>query len=287
MTTRNPLSELIQQLYAAPGTIDGWTAFRENVAMTSGSVAGTIPAGAGDDCLSSEQRTALLGPLVPHLRRAWRLHQRLLAAESASADLVAVLDASPRAVFLLGGDARVVFMNHAARRLTTMRDGILLEEEELRAAQSADDVRLRSHIAAAMDASNACDADAEATLIVHRPSGRRPLVVGVRAVSRQRSVVAGVESAAMVFVTNPEETDVPREDTLRALFDLTPAEAKLTRLLAAGATLTQAGTRLGIRRETIRTRVKAIFEKTGTHRQAELVRLVLAGTPRVRIHNRL
>jgi DNA-binding CsgD family transcriptional regulator len=41
----------------------------------------------------------------------------------------------------------------------------------------------------------------------------------------------------------------------------------------------EAGERLGLRRETVRSRLKAIFEKTNTHRQGELVRLVLTGTP--------
>lgn len=46
--------------------------------------------------------------------------------------------------------------------------------------------------------------------------------------------------------------------------------------LAAGADLDAIGKRLGIRRETIRNHLKRIYEKTDTHRQAELVRLVLS-----------
>jgi DNA-binding CsgD family transcriptional regulator len=41
----------------------------------------------------------------------------------------------------------------------------------------------------------------------------------------------------------------------------------------------EAGAALGLRRETVRSRVKAIFEKTQTHRQADLVRLILNASP--------
>ena len=85
----------------------------------------------------------------------------------------------------------------------------------------------------------------------------------------------------MVFVTDPERISVAGEDTLRMLFGLTGAEATLTRLLAEGVTLVEAGDRLGVGRETVRKRLKTIFAKTNTHRQAELVRLVLSGTPSI------
>jgi len=49
----------------------------------------------------------------------------------------------------------------------------------------------------------------------------------------------------------------------------------LTHLVAQGITLDEASARLGLRVETVRTRLKTIFEKTDTHRQADLVRLVL------------
>jgi DNA-binding CsgD family transcriptional regulator len=52
----------------------------------------------------------------------------------------------------------------------------------------------------------------------------------------------------------------------------------LTRVLAEGATLDSAAARLGLRIGTVRTRLKTIFDKTGTHRQADLVRLVLLGS---------
>ena len=62
---------------------------------------------------------------------------------------------------------------------------------------------------------------------------------------------------------------------------MTPAEARLARLLVQGASLAAAQRDLGLRRETVRTRLKTIFEKTNTHRQSELVTLILNATPSI------
>ena len=54
-------------------------------------------------------------------------------------------------------------------------------------------------------------------------------------------------------------------------FFFTPAEAKLVTRLVAGSSLRQAAHELNITYETARTTLKSIFQKTGSHRQAELI----------------
>ncbi|QCI67209.1 helix-turn-helix transcriptional regulator [Phreatobacter stygius] len=68
---------------------------------------------------------------------------------------------------------------------------------------------------------------------------------------------------------------------LQGLFDLTAAEARVAKGLAAGDTLDSLAARHGLGRETIRSQLKAVMAKTGTHRQADLVRL-LTGTASLR-----
>jgi DNA-binding CsgD family transcriptional regulator/PAS domain-containing protein len=228
-----------------------------------------------------ERDVALLEPLVPHIQRALQLHRRLVAIDAAAADLASVVDNLSRAVFLVDAKGRITFTNRAASRLTAMRDGLMVEHGELRAAGAAATTRLRSLLADAVSVSNGSGLGTGGMLTVGRPSGRRALAVLVCPVSRQPTLFPMSESAAaIVFVNDPEQITVPDEETLRALYGLTPAEAKLTRLLAEGHSLMEASARLDLRRETVRSRLKTIFEKTSTHRQAELVRLVLNGIPR-------
>lgn len=61
---------------------------------------------------------------------------------------------------------------------------------------------------------------------------------------------------------------------LKAIFGLTAAEARLAARLAQGGSLGEAATAFGIARETARAQLRAIFAKTATHRQAELVALI-------------
>ena len=67
------------------------------------------------------------------------------------------------------------------------------------------------------------------------------------------------------------EEPVPRAHFLRNRFGLTPAEARLVALLFAGGSLRSSAEALGIKYESARTSLKSIFQKTRTHRQAELV----------------
>jgi len=58
---------------------------------------------------------------------------------------------------------------------------------------------------------------------------------------------------------------------------LTPAEARLAAALATGATLEQIAAAHRVTEATLRSQLRSIFSKTGTSRQAELVRLALRG----------
>jgi DNA-binding CsgD family transcriptional regulator/PAS domain-containing protein len=66
----------------------------------------------------------------------------------------------------------------------------------------------------------------------------------------------------------------PSTRLLSETFQLTAAEARLASNLAAGEGIGAAIAKLGIRRETVRTQLRAIFAKTGTSRQAELTALL-------------
>jgi DNA-binding CsgD family transcriptional regulator len=58
------------------------------------------------------------------------------------------------------------------------------------------------------------------------------------------------------------------------VFGLTPAEARLASIMAEGANPEEAAEELHISRDTARNQLRAIFAKTTTHRQSELVALL-------------
>lgn len=93
-----------------------------------------------------------------------------------------------------------------------------------------------------------------------------------------RGVANDVFSAAsgLLMLTPVVPGKGPPRQLLEGLFDLSPAEARVAGWLADGASVEQMASRQGISPETIRGQLKAVFAKTGTRRQADLVRL-LAG----------
>ena len=64
---------------------------------------------------------------------------------------------------------------------------------------------------------------------------------------------------------------------LQQLHGLTPAESEVLGRLTDGMRLSDIAEDLGVNIETVRTQLKSIFGKTGTSRQAELVRYALLG----------
>ena len=228
------------------------------------------------------QEIALFEVLVPHLQRALQLHRRLALADAAVEEFANVIDCSSRAVFLINCEGRITFANRAASRLVARRDGLTVQRGELRAARAADTTRLRALVADAIKTSKREGVGAGGVLAIGRSPDRLPLNVLVSPSSQERELFQNSErTSAIVFVSDPEQVDTPDEGTLQELFGLTPAEAKLARLVAQGVSLTDAATRLGLRRETIRSRVKSIFGKTKTHRQSELVSVLLKMTPNI------
>ncbi|WFU07441.1 helix-turn-helix transcriptional regulator (plasmid) [Rhizobium sp. CB3171] len=90
-------------------------------------------------------------------------------------------------------------------------------------------------------------------------------------------------AASMLVVTSVTAPSAPLAELLNGLFDLSPAEARVARLLSEGDSVTTAAGRLSLSRETIRSHLKAVMSKTGVSRQADLARLLAATTSQIRV----
>jgi DNA-binding CsgD family transcriptional regulator len=105
------------------------------------------------------------------------------------------------------------------------------------------------------------DGAAAATLVAH--------MIPVRGGARDLFA-----SCAGVLVLTPiAAPQAPPVELVQSLFDLTPAEARVARSLAAGDTLDEIAAVGSVSRNTVRTQVRGVLEKTGCRRQAEVVAL--------------
>ena len=82
-------------------------------------------------------------------------------------------------------------------------------------------------------------------------------------------------AVAIVLVSDPETEMQARVESLRDRFGLTPAEATFALEIIKGDGRQATADRLGITVGTARSHLSSIFDKTGSRRQAELVRLLL------------
>ncbi|WP_225771626.1 helix-turn-helix transcriptional regulator [Inquilinus sp. Marseille-Q2685] len=221
--------------------------------------------------------------VVPHLINALRLRQRLGEADLRAADADAVLDRIDLGVILVDDQARPVRLNSAAEAIVARSDGLSAGPAGLAAGRADETRRLRRAIAMAAAAGTGPTstdaavraATAAARLQVSRPSGLRPLiltVIPIRNLSTSRQ--QGRVQRAAVFVADPNRTLDTPVGVLRELFGLTAAEAALAIEVGQGDGLQAVADRLSIATTTARTHLTRVFEKTGTNRQAELVRLL-------------
>jgi DNA-binding CsgD family transcriptional regulator/quercetin dioxygenase-like cupin family protein len=80
---------------------------------------------------------------------------------------------------------------------------------------------------------------------------------------------------ALVLLHDPEAALRPATEVLRQAFGLTVAEAAVAQALVEGAAPRQIAEQRQVSLNTVRTLVARVLGKTGTHRQADLVRLLL------------
>ena len=108
-------------------------------------------------------------------------------------------------------------------------------------------------------------------MVVSR-DGRLPLTMIVTPL-RPSGIGTQVQPLALVIIRDPEAATLSTT-ALRELFGFTRSEAVIARDLASGLSLDDAAEQRGVGVATVRSHLKRILSKTGTHRQAEAVALI-------------
>jgi DNA-binding CsgD family transcriptional regulator len=96
-------------------------------------------------------------------------------------------------------------------------------------------------------------------------------------VARLRSEFAATFAAkAVVSISEPLDTQPYPAELFVRRYGITPTECRLLMLLPQGMTITEAAETLGIALSTAKSHLAHLVQKTGTQRQAELVRLAVS-----------
>ena len=226
---------------------------------------------------------ATLQRLAPHIRRAVLISDMLDARALERDMLAAALDRLAVGIVLTDAECRIVHTNEAADRM--FDDGSIVRRagDQLAARDANAGRELTQAIA---DAASGTTIDIPRSGIVVPLTGEAgrdlaawilPLDSGLR-----RELAAGFAARVAVFIRELGDTSPFPAELFVRRYAITPAESRVMMLIVQGMTIAETAEALGISLPTAKTHLARLFDKTGTSRQADLVRLAmsaLAPTP--------
>ncbi|ESY75576.1 LuxR family transcriptional regulator [Mesorhizobium sp. LNHC221B00] len=225
---------------------------------------------------AEEQR--FLALLSPHLRRASLIGDLLDQARVTANLYRQALDHLAVPVVLTGAHGTILHANGAAERMFSAQGPILSRNGVLQVQNPAVARALLEAIASAASADFLLGSRGIGLPV--SALGQPPAVAYVLPLSEGTARAAFQPACAAVFVSTTTSSSPLPEAVLTTLFDLTPAEARVLLRIGSGLSASKSAVSLGIGENTLKTHLNRIFAKTGTRRQADLVKLVSdMGTP--------
>ena len=219
-----------------------------------------------------------LRQLLPHMSRSLGFMHRLNTQELNASSLRTAFDRVGFGVVLLNAARKVVHLNQTAREVLARGDGLLLQSTGVLSAAGANSAKSLQGWLERAGASAELDEDHfnDGFLALRSAVGRHYLV--------QYSVLPDVEHWVngdevvryVLFVTDPDATQLPPAGRLQALYSLTKAEARVALELAKGHDQKTVARSVGAGLPTVRTQTQSIFQKMRINRHADLVRVILS-----------
>jgi DNA-binding CsgD family transcriptional regulator len=225
--------------------------------------------GAFDDRARSE-----LGVLLEHVTLSLESQWRWQEANDLARALLALTDHDANPLILVTAEGEAIHRNPAAEQLLQRCIGVRVEGSRLMAASAADQRLLRETIARVARDETARPGAAPSVLTLASAPPAPPVVAVVRPAglvfTRQ---VGSRRGLVMVTIRGGHAAHDASSCIFARQYELTAAQAKVSSLMFAGQSLATISQTLNLSENTIRSHLKQIFQKTGTHGQMELVHL--------------
>ncbi len=212
--------------------------------------------------------------ILPHFRRAL-LISKLIDQHDLRADaFVEAMDALSTSVFFLNADGGLVHSNQSGREVLAAGDPLSLAGQCLVPVDHHSQPALRHALTAALKGSFESKSERLSLSILGRNGAPYaahflPLTSGAR-----RQVGLNTAAVAALFLRKSSVDTTSAILTATRVYGFTPAEARVLAEIIDQGGLGQIATRLGVTRRTVQTHLEHLFEKTGSKRQADLVKLV-------------
>ncbi len=213
--------------------------------------------------------------VVEHMRNALQLKQDADEHQVVQSGAMEALNRLAVGVAMVDSRGEICATNAAAEAMLGKDDGLHFDLGQVEVCVDGCRGSLRTALGRLEWCRQDPQADCPALFAVHRPSRARPYAVLACPfqMSGERPIAEPLHH--LVFFFDPDQSLCGHSvDFLKRYYDLTPAEARLAKLIAEGERLDGIAERLGISVHTARTHLKRVFEKTGVERQAELVQMM-------------
>jgi DNA-binding CsgD family transcriptional regulator len=219
---------------------------------------------------AARQRAALI---VPHFQRAVSIGRLFDQSKTTQAVLTETLDHVEAAVFLLGPNGRLVFLNEPGRAM--LDEGAMLRERRgaLAAVEPEAQRVLRDMLTAAQSGDMATSGSAAIPLSTSPHQRWFAYVLPLTSGDRQRA--GSLHSAvAAVFVRKTSPAGPPPLEVLANLYGLTASEIRMLDAITKVSGVRALADLLGLSQSTVKTHLQNLFRKTGVTRQSDLVKLI-------------
>ena len=231
-----------------------------------------------------EREKARLNLLIPHLQRAVQIHRRLSAAEQERALTLEMLERLALGIIIVDANARVAFANPVAQRTLKLARDLTVARGALRLRNQVPQRQFEKLIRDAAWTSIGRATSPGGVVAVPRPEGL-PLSLLISPYRAPLASEAQIHGTALIVFADPETQQLIPERTLATMLGISPAEGRLIAALMAGESLQDYADRVGISKNTIKTQMRQIFNKTGYNRHGDIVRAV-AANPLMKLLNR-
>jgi DNA-binding CsgD family transcriptional regulator len=212
--------------------------------------------------------------ITPHIRRAVLISKVVEFKQGEAASLAQAFDGLRAGVILVDATGRVVHANAAAHGMLSEGRVLRVASGRLFSGDARTDAEMRTIFAAsaqgdAVAGSKGIPLPANANAADPYVAHVLPLASGER---RRAASVGQATAAVFVHKAALEASSLPQ--VVADAFKLTMTELRVLFAIVEVGGVPEVAQVLGIAPTTVRTHLRRVFEKTGTARQADLVKLV-------------
>lgn len=211
----------------------------------------------------------LIDLIIPHIKNSLDLNSRLIGESRVNSILLDTLSRNGSAALVVDALLNIKYINVAAESYLKSCKSLDISHNKLRSLNHQIEELVRKSVNAI--ASLSATRTKEIRILGHE--GEASFLLKFAPVPGGCFVNFSAGYLVVIFIERISEP-ISLDELLIQRYRLTKAESRLAQAVASGETLRHFSERNNLGIETVRTQMKQILSKTGTHRQLDFIKLV-------------